>query len=336
MTRLEDVAREAGVSASTVSRVMSRPSMVAGSTRARVERVIAELGYRPSRVARRLRVEAGRSKLIGLIIPDIQNPFFADLARGVEDAAREKGFAVFLGNSDEDPVKESHYLDVLRAEAVDGVILPPAAGSDDPLRALVGGGVPVVCVDRRRDGAAVDTVVMDNRRGARDATAHLIELGHRRIGFIEGLPGLSTSRERLHGYREALETAGLSPDPAMVGSGGSREVGGRTAAERLLELEPRPTALIVGNGVMTLGALEAIRVRGLRVPDDVALIGYDDAPWARVVEPPLTVVRQTASELGRRAMELLIRRLDDPDREPECVMLQPELVVRGSCGSITG
>lgn len=333
MTRLEDVARAAGVSASTVSRVISRPGMVASETRARVERVIADLDYRPSRVARRLRVEAGRSKLIGLILPDIQNPFFADLARGVEDASLERGYAVFLGNSDEDVAKESRYLDVMRAESVDGVILPPAAGSAGRLQGVLNDGVPVVCVDRRLPGARVDTVVMDNRRGARAATEHLIALGHRRIAFIEGLAGLSTTAERLDGYRAALRGAGIEPDPRLFGAGGSRQAGGRRVAEQLLA-ESRPTALIAGNSLMTLGALEAIRALGLRVPRDVALVGYDDLPWAHVVEPPLTVVRQKAARLGRRAVEVLLRRLEAPDGDPERVVLEPELVVRGSCGAV--
>lgn len=335
MTRLEDVARAAGVSASTVSRVISRPGMVASATRERVEQVIAELGYRPSRVARRLRVEAGRSKLIGLILPDIQNPFFADLARGVEDAARERGYAVFLGNSDEDAGKESRYLDIMRAESVSGVILPPAAGSGGRVRDLLDEGVAVVCVDRRLPGTCVDTVVMNNRRGARQATEHLIGLGHDRIGFIEGLAGLSTTAERLEGYREALRAAAIEPDPGLFGAGGSRQAGGRRVAERLLE-GGRPTALIAGNSLMTLGALEAARALGLRVPADVALVGYDDVPWADVVVPPLTVVRQNASSLGRRAMEVLLRRLTAPDRAPQQVVLEPELVVRGSCGAAMG
>lgn len=333
MSRLEEVARAAGVSTSTVSRTISRPEMVSDGTRARVQRAISELGYRPSRVARRLRVEHGRSSLIGLVLPDIQNPFFADLARGVEDVAGERGYAVFLGNSDEDPAKEARYLDVMRAESVDGVILPPTSGSGAPVRRLVEEGIPVTCVDRRLRDTVVDTVVMDNQRGARSAAEHLIALGHRRIGFIEGLPGLSTSAERREGYRAALAGAGIEPDPALVRGGDSRQGSGRHLAGDLLAIPDPPTALVVGNNLMTLGALEAIRALGRVIPADVAVIGYDDMPWALAVDPPLTVVRQPAYDLGRRAMEVLLQRLGDPARGPELVVLQPELVVRGSCGA---
>jgi LacI family transcriptional regulator/LacI family repressor for deo operon, udp, cdd, tsx, nupC, and nupG len=330
--RLEDVARVAGVSASTVSRVITRPEMVSAATRDRVNEAIAELGYRPSRVARRLRVETGRSSLIGLVIPDIQNPFFADLVRGVEDAAREQGYAVFLGNSDEDVEKEARYLEIMRAESVDGVILPPASRSVAPIRGLLDEGIPVVCVDRRLDRPIVDTVVIDNERGARDAVAHLLRLGHRRIGFIQGLPVLSTSEERLAGYRQALAGAGIEPDPALVREGDSRQGGGRRFIAELLRESDPPSAVVVGNSLMTLGALEGIRRLGLRIPDDIALIGYDDMPWALAMDPPLTVVRQPAQEIGRRAMDTLLARFADPDREPGLVMLQSELVVRGSCG----
>jgi DNA-binding LacI/PurR family transcriptional regulator len=332
VTRLQDVADAAGVSASTVSRVISRPELVNEETRARVERKIAELGYRPSRVARRLRLETGRSSLIGLLIPDIQNPFFADVVRGVEDAAREHGYALFLGNSDENAAQEARYLDVMRAESVDGVILPPVSGSDAAVAGLVDDGIPVVCVDRRLRRTVVDTVTIDNETGARDATEHLVSLGHRRIGFVVGLPELSTSEERRRGYRMALDAAGIPVEPELVREGDSRQASGRRLAAELLELSDPPTALVVGNGLMTLGALEAIRASGRTIPDDVALIGYDDMPGALAFDPPLSVVRQPAHEMGRRALELLLDRIAHADRAPQLVMLQPRLVVRGSCG----
>lgn len=333
MTRLQDVADAAGVSASTVSRVISRPELVNPETRARVERMITELKYHPSRVARRLRVETGGTSLIGLLIPDIQNPFFADLARGVEDAAREHGYALFLGNSDEDSDQESRYLDVMRAESVDGLILPPVSGAEATVRGLVDDGIPVVCVDRRLPRTIVDTVVIDNERGAREATQHLVGLGHRRIGFIVGRPELSTSEERRRGYRQALVAAGIELDPALVREGDSRQASGRRLATELLDAAQPPTALVVGNGLMTLGALETIRCQGRRIPGDVALIGYDDMPGALAFDPPLTVVRQPAHEMGRRALELLLQRIAHPEHgPPQLVMLQPRLVVRGSCG----
>lgn len=333
MIKLSDVAQVADVSTSTVSRVVNQPEMVQAETRVRVEDAIRRLGYRPSRVARRLRVKCGRSTLIGLIIPDLQNPFFADLARGVEDTAQLQGYTVLIGNADEDEEKESRYLQVMRAESVDGVILPPSSGRSPAAEDLLRNGTPVVCVDRRLAGPQVDVAVIDNVRGAYDATAHLIAAGHRRIGFIHGKPQLSTSRERLQGYRDALLDHTIEFDAALTRSGDSRQASGRRLSAELLRIDPPPSALLVGNSMMTLGALEAIREAALRIPGDLALIGYDDMPWALALDPPLSVVRQPGYELGARAMELLLQRIQDPTRSATVVMLQPKLMIRGSCGA---
>ena len=330
MVKIEEVARAAGVSASTVSRVVNDPQLVRADTRERVEEAIRRLGYRPSRVARRLRVRGGRSALIGLVIPDLQNPFFADLARGVEDAASKEGFTVLIGNTDEDAGREQRYLEVMGAESVDGVILPPSGRRSPGAEELIRGGTPVVCVDRRLARPRVDEAVIDNVRGAAAATRHLIDKGHRRIGFIHGALRLSTSRERLRGYRDTLQAARIPLDPVLTLAGDSRQPSGRRLTSRLLALARPPSALLVGNSMMTLGALEAIREAGLRVPHDLALVGYDDMPWALALDPPLTVVRQPGYELGAVATDLLIRRIGDPRRSTTAVMLQPELVIRES------
>lgn len=333
MARLQDVARVAQVSISTVSRVINEPELVNQETRRRVQKAIDQLGYLPSRVAQRLRGEGGDAKLIGLVLPDIQNPFFADLARGVEDVAQRHGYLVFLGNSDEDAAKEKRYLDVMRAESVDGIIVPPCSETDEAVADLVRRQLPVVCVDRRLLRGKVDTVLVDNVRGAHEAMEHLIGLGHRRIGFIEGLPQLSTSRERLQGYRQALDEHGIPFDPTLVRQGDSRHGSGRDLTRALLELPDRPSALLIGNNLMTLGALEMIHQKGLRIPEEVAILGYDDMPWALALNPPLTAVRQPGDEVGRRAMELLLQRIREPQRSASLVMMQPELVVRKSCGA---
>lgn len=330
---LKDVARLSGVSIATASRVVTAPHLVNETTRERVQRAIDTLQYRPSRVARRLRRDSARANLIGLVVPDVQNPFFADVARGVENVAQAKGYMVFVGNSDEDAEKERGYLELMRAESVDGLILPPTSEAAPALAALAKAGVPVVCVDRRLPNVPLDTVVADNVRGADAATTHLLELGHRRVGFVEGRPQLSTSRERLLGYRRALEAHDVTFDEHLVRAGDSRQESGYRLARELLESDAPPTALLVGNNLMTLGALAAIRELGLRMPDDVALIGYDDLPWAAAFEPPLTAVRQPAYEMGRRATELLLRRVEEPAIEPTVVVLQPELIVRRSCGA---
>jgi DNA-binding LacI/PurR family transcriptional regulator len=331
--KLHDVAELAGVSMSTVSRVANGSGLVSAPTRERVERAMKSLDYQPSRVARRLRRERGKAHLLGLIIPDIQNPFFADLARGVEDVARQQGYMVLFGNSDEDPIAETLHLDLMRAESVDGVILPPTADRQHAAAATARGALPVVCVDRRPSRVTLDTVVTDNLRGAYEAVDHLIRLGHHRIAFIGGRPRLSTTEERLEGYLRALRDHDIAPIDALVSGGHSREAGGRHAAEALLALPEPPTAMFVGNNLMTLGALEAIHGRGLRIPDDVAIIGFDDMPWALALNPPLTAVRQLGYEMGRRAVELLLQRIEDPRRSTTLVVLQPELIVRKSCGA---
>lgn len=331
--KLEDVARAANVSISTVSRAISQPDRVGEATRARVMAVIREMGYVPSRVAQRLRKEHGHAHLIGLILPDIQNPFFADLARGVEDLAQKHGYALFLGNSDEDLEKERQYLEAMRAESVDGVIVPPISDSDKAVSSMIRVGVPVVCVDRRIDGADADTVVVDNVRGAYAATDHLIRLGHRRIGFIEGRPQISTSRERMQGYRQALQAHGLEFDPELVREGDSRQASGARLAGELLDISDRPTALLVGNNLMTLGALETCHARQIHIPEQLAVVGYDDMPWALALNPPLTAVRQPGYEVGQRAMELLLARIREPDRSTALIVLQPQLIVRRSCGA---
>ncbi len=301
MVGLKDVARRAGVSVATVSRVLTNSPLVNAETRARVQQAMDALEYRPNRVARRLRGDAGQAGLLGLVVPDIQNPFFAEVARGVEEVAQARGYMVFLGNSDEDEAVERRYLELMRAERVDGIILPASSDNAAAVTELARGGLPVVCVDRRLPRAALDTVIADNVEGAYAAVRHLLAVGHRRIGFGGGRPQLSTTRERREGYGRALAEAGLAADEALVRAADSREAGGREAARALLALPHPPTALFVGNNLMTLGALEAVHGMGLRVPDDVAVVGYDDMPWALAFNPPLTAVRQPGQEGAVRA-----------------------------------
>lgn len=318
------------MSISTVSRVFNEPDKVREDTRVRVQHAVKELGYRPSRVARRLRLESGLSHMLGLVIPDIQNPFFADLARGVEDIAQANGYTVIVNNSDEDSAKQKLCLETLRTESVDGVIVPPVREKDGDIDELAESGVPVVCVDRRMKTIDYDTIVSDNVRGAHEAVSHLIEHGHRRIGLIGGIPTISTSIERREGYEKALLDYGIEVDRCLIREGDSRQESGWSMAESLLDLPDRPTAIFTGNNLMTLGALEAIHLRGLRVPDDISVVAYDDVPWALALNPPLTAVAQPGYEMGRRAAEMLLLRIHEPNRSPTLVTLQPKLIVRKS------
>jgi len=333
MTTLEDVAREADVSVSTVSRVFNDPEKVRPATRERVRKAAEALGYQPSRVARRLRLENGTANLIGLVIPDIQNPFFADVTRGVEDVARTRKYALILMNVDEDPEKQQIAVDTLQTEGVDGAIVPPVRPDDPDVRRLVESEVTVVCVDRQLEGARVDTVVSDNRAGAYRAVEHLIELGHQRIAFIGGVPRISTSTERRKGYEAALRDHDVFVDPALVMEGSRQRERGGPLVRELLAMEDPPSALFTGNNLTTLGALSALNEQAVHVPDEVALVGYDDVPWPNALNPPPTVVDQPGYEMGRRAASALLDRIEGSDRAASVTTLQPELIVRRSCGA---
>jgi LacI family transcriptional regulator/LacI family repressor for deo operon, udp, cdd, tsx, nupC, and nupG len=330
MASLQEVARRARVSIATVSRVLNKSDKVVPETRAVVEQALLDLGYRPSRVARRLRMSSGHAHLVGLIIPDIQNPFYAEIARGVEDAAYAREYALLLCNSDENVEKERFYLDVMQAESVDGLVLPPFDETDRAVVELVKTGMPVVCVDRSLATVKTDLVEVDNYQGALDAVKHLIEKGHKNIGLIEGRAHVSTSRERRRGYVDALAAHGITPRKEHMRAGDFKQESGRVLANELLDLRKPPTALFVCNNLMMVGALAALHHRQLRIPQDMALVGFDDFPWAEALDPPPTVVRQPAYEVGRQAMELLLRRIMEPERPPVTVRLRPELVIRRS------
>ena len=327
---IRHVARRAGVSTATVSRALSGSGPVRARVAARVKAAARALGYEPNRIARSLRVR--RTRMAGVLIPDVQNPFFTAVVRGVEDVLQAEGWTLLLGNSDDHPERERSCLGTLRAEGAAGVVLVPGLPAA-AYRAIVSAGLPLVAIDRAPEGLDVDRVTVANVEGARRAVAHLISLGHRRLGFIGGPAGLSTAAERLEGYEAALAETGLRRPAGRIEEGDFRPSGGRAAMARLLARAAPPTAVFVANDLMTLGAYEAIRARGLRVPRDVAVVGFDDAPWAEWLHPPLTTVAQPAYELGATAARLLLERLREPLRPTRSVVLETRLVVRASCGA---
>ncbi|HBY92559.1 MAG: LacI family transcriptional regulator [Ardenticatenaceae bacterium] len=332
MATVKDVARRAGVSTATVSRVLNNKGQVSATARAKVLAAVEALNFKPSRVARNLRVR--RTQLIGLIISDIQNPFFAWVTRGVEDAAYQNGYSLILCNSNEDPTRERMYLEVMHAEEVAGVILATTQDTGHD-RTLLCGPIPTVAVDRTIDDLEIDTVVVDNVRGAYEAVAHLLRSGHRRIGLIAGPPRLSTARERQQGYEQAHNDFDIPVDPALVRHGNFKQDSGYEHVRDLLTHPKQPTALFVANNLMTLGALNAIHELGLRIPDEVAIVGFDDMPWAMSLNPPLTVVAQPHYELGRAAADLLLRRLTDREASAIHVCLPPTLIIReSSCAQV--
>jgi len=308
MSTIRDVARRAGVSSMTVSRVINSSGQTSLQTRARVEHAVAELGYVPNAVARHLRSK--RTKTIALVLSDITNPFFTTIARGVEDVAGPRGFGVMFCNTDESESEEIDYLQMLIQRQVDGVLLVPAGRSVEPLRLLRSQAVPVVVLDRRVASRQVDQVRTDSVAGAYRLTRHLLDLGHRRIGMLTGRRAISTSVDRVAGYERALAEVGLALDPELVRYGGYGLAGGYQMATEVLASEPRPTALFAANNFVAFGAWRALRELALRVPDDVSLVCFDDLPEEWLIDPFLTVVDQPAYEMGRQAAELLLDRLE--------------------------
>jgi len=332
--RIVDVARRAGVSSATVSRVLANKPYVRPELRQRVLAAAQELGYRPSRVARTLRTQ--RARIIGLLISDIENPFFTSLVRAVEDVAYAHDYAVFLCNTDENPEKEQLYLDLMVAERVTGVLISPTREQGVDCQGLQQAQIPLVAVDRRLRDRRVDTVVVDNVGGARRLVEHLLDDGYREIGAILPPPTITSGRERYQGLWEALHHRGLEPRSAWIRTGPPVQAEGYRLAREILGRHPRPQALFVGNNLLTMGALRAIRDLGLSIPGDVALVAFDDMDWMALVNPGLTVMAQPTYELGRAAAELLLRRLEDPDRPVEEVLLTPELRIRQSCAPHLG
>lgn len=327
--RLIDVAQRAGVSSATVSRVLANKPHVTSEIRQRVLAAIQELGYQPSRVARSLRGQ--RAQIVGVIISDIQNPFFTQLVRAVEDVAYAHGHAIFLCNTDESSDKERLYIDLMRAEQVAGVVICPADESNSACHRLLEADIPVVTVDRRLANGAVDSVTVDNREAAFRLVNHLIEDGHVRIAAIIGASSTVTGRERYDGYVQALEAAGLPVDDRLVRRGIPKEQIGYSCAAELLALEPRPTALFTGNNLLTVGALRRIQELELRIPDDIALAAFDELDWMSLIRPQLTVIAQPTYALGEVAAKLLFARIADRSRLPEQVIIASQLIVRQSC-----
>lgn len=330
---IEDIAREANVSIATVSRVFNKSDKVREKTAKRVLKAAEKMNYHPNKVARRMRVKNTDSLIIGLIITDVGNPFFSDLVRGVEDIAYKNKHAVLISNTDEDPEKEEFYINSMLSEKVSGVIIAPTAGNTAYLKKLVSQGYPIVSVDRKQPNLNIDTVTINNQLGAYDAVRHLIRLGHERIGIINGIKSLSTTEERFQGYKEALREEGLPLDKDLIIYEDYKEQGGYRGMKALLNIDRPPTAIFSTNNLMTLGCIEAIYEKNLKIPDDVAVVGFDDMPWSGALNPSLTAVKQPGYELGTTAAELLIKRLNDStERNTMNIVLNPELIIRKSCG----
>lgn len=329
--KVVDVAARAGVSVGTVSNVLNRPDLVAPATRERVLRAVADLGYVRNEAARQLR--SGHSRTIGLLVLDVGNPFFTDLAAGVEDAASKAGLATVLCNSGESPEREARYLSLLEQQRVFGILITPAAERTPGIAAIRRRGTAVVLADRGSSRNQC-SVSVDDRYGGELAVAHLIACGHERIAYIGGPLSINQVADRLAGATDALRAGGL-PDSALtvVRTPGLNAAAGRRAAATVAELPARrrPTAVFCANDLLAFGVLQEMTRRGLHVPQDLAIVGYDDIDFAAAAAVPLTSVRQPRARLGTTATELLIEEVTEPaSHRHRQVVFEPELVVRAS------
>lgn len=325
---LKDVARRAGVSYATVSRVLAGKPNIREATRRKVLAAVEDLGYTPNRTARSL--QARKSQIIGVIVSDIRYDFFPPVVRGIEHVVSQQGYGIFLSNSDEDHAREERFARLLLEENVSGAIIAPTSLESASIRSLEEAGIPVVTFDRHVDAPETDSVTIDNFESARRLTGHLLGQGYRRIGAAFGRPSATTATERLRGFRAAHHDLGLDPEPALVRVGGPSREDGMLHTRELLQRPDPPEAIFASNHLLATGAYEVIRALGLRIPRDIALVCFDDPPWASFVEPPITVVSQPTFDIGRTAATLLLERLAAPRTPKKHVVLPGELLIRGS------
>lgn len=332
MATIKDVAARAGISYTTVSHVVNGTRPVSDQVRSKVEAAIAELGYVPSGVARSLRVRA--TGTLGLLLPNASNPYFAELARGIEDHAERNGYSVILCNSDDDIDKQLRYLRVLLERRIDGLIVATVASDAAFAQALAALRVPLVLVDRSLEGVSADQLRVDHEQGAYLATRHLLELGHRRIACIGGPASTQVAQLRAAGYRRALDEAGIEAQ-AVVDCAFTSPAG-HAAAQVLLAGEQRPTAIFAGNDMIALGVLRAAAERGLQVPQQLSVVGFDDIEVSRYLHPALTTVGQRIGQLGEQAAERLLARIRKPGLVAEQRLIEPTLMLRESTAAIGG
>ncbi len=330
-----DVARRARVSRATVSRVLNQYAHIRPEVRARVQRAMRVLGYRPDAVARSLARRETRT--LGLVVADITNPFYAETARAVLETATAHGYHVILCNTDNQPRVQEEYVEVLRQRRVDGIVFGSVFLDDRVVEALVAADYPCLMYNRRLRSRRGNFIVLDNVRASRDATRHLILLGHRRIGFVSGLPNISTTAERLRGYHVALRGSGLAADRDLIRPGAFQAGTAQEAARDLLKRCARPTAIVASNDLMALGVIQAAAELDVRIPDDLAVIGFDDIEMADHPRVQLTTMAQQKAEMGRlAALGLLevIRRGTGSGSRPLQEILAPTLIVRRTCGAL--
>lgn len=330
MVTIKDIAKAVGVSASTVSRALSGSPLVNDETRRRIINVARSLGYERNELARAL--VKGASGAVGLVVPDITNPFFSDVARGVSDIAERAGYGVILCNTDGRVDRELSYVRLLRRKRVDGLLVCSATLDAPFVQDLAAAGTPFVLVSRMSADPNVPYVITDDRAGARLATEHLVHLGHRKIGFIGGPENVQASRDRMSAYRDVLTEHAIPARSEWSHHADFTQAAGRQVGQQILSLADRPTAIFAANDVTALGVLEVAEGLGLRVPEDLSLVGYDDISYASLPRIQLTTVAQPAIEMGQIAADWLFSRIGSDDASPLQRVLNPRLIVRSTTG----
>jgi LacI family transcriptional regulator len=328
---LNDIADSAGVSVSTVSRVLNQKAAryrISPETEQLILKTAKALNYRPNHLARGLRLK--QTNTLGLIAPDISNPFFAYVIKRVQRVAHDQGYSLVVCNTDETLELEREQVQLLYRKRVDGIIAMPVGLDSTHFEELVEKGVPMVMLDRCFDHMEVNSVVVDNYRGAYDAVAHLVEMGHERIAFVQGLPGTFTNTERLRGYRDALRERSVAVDESLIVGGDFRQENGFIETKLLMSRTDRPTAIFASSDLITLGALQTIADEGLSIPEDVSLLTFDDFDFAPFLRCPLTAVRQPKEMMGEMAVKLLIDDLRSGTQSAKRIVLKPTLVRRES------
>jgi LacI family transcriptional regulator, galactose operon repressor len=328
-----DVARRAGVSVSTAARVLSGHGYASDRTRRLVLKAAKELGYVPNQVARSLRTR--QTRMIGLLIGDVENYFYSAIAKNVESVAKDAGYHVVLCNSDDNPENEREYLKLLEAMRVDALIVTPTSTNRRYLSRLMEKDVVIVQMDRRVEGLPADAIVVDNEAGAADAVRCLIEAGHTRIGILTGELDVATASQRLAGYERALTERGITVQQGLIRTGSFHRDHAVEDAMELIRARPMPTAIFAANNILAEATLMALAQLNLHIPRDVSVVAFDDVQWMSMIEPPLTTVRQPVADMARTAAELALRRLREGRQgQPSSMVFGTELIRRASVGSV--
>ncbi|GHS99093.1 LacI family transcriptional regulator [Synergistales bacterium] len=326
---IKEVALKAGVSTATVSRVINKTRFVSTKTESKVLEVMRVLDYSPNLIAQSLRSQ--RSKIIGVLIPDFDNFFFTNVVRGIEETLRKNGYNIILGSSEEDPELERERVKAFNSQQVDGLIITSTSKEQGYLKDMLSGKYPLVFVDRMQNNYDADCVLLDDTKSTYEATSLLLSKGYRRIGLITGLPWSSTTRERILGYERAFKRYNYEVEPSLIKSGNFKYESGYELARKLVT-EYRVEALFVSNSLMTIGAMVCLKELKLKIPSQIAIVGSDDYTWAMITDPPMTVVKQPAYELGAKAATVLIDRIENPDKPFDVYRLsESTLVLRDSC-----